>query len=99
MAHPAVTKELIAHLAELARVELTPEENVKYQKDLEEVLSYIDQLNEVDVTGVEPMNGCTELTNIFREDEPQKDALRGQGIGNFPQSQDGYLKVPPVFDK
>lgn len=98
MAHPEVTKELLEHLAKLARLKIQPAEYEKYMKDLSEVLAYVDQLSEVDTTGVSPMNGCTDLINVFREDEPQANNLRGQGVNSFPETQDGYLKVPPVFE-
>lgn len=98
MAHPQITRELLEHLAELARIKIAPAEYEKYIKDLNEVLSYVDQLDEVDVTGVSPMNGCTDLINVFRDDATPANELHGQGVTGFPATQDGYLKVPPVFE-
>lgn len=85
----------VKRYADLARVRLTKEEQDKYQKDLEEVLSHVDKLKQVDVKGVEPMTGGTALKNVFREDVAEPFTEGGLG---FPDEKDGYLKVPKVID-
>jgi len=63
-----LTKQEIEHVAKLARLELTEEEIEKFGSQLSGVLDYIDQLKEVDVTGVEPTAQVTGLVNAWRED-------------------------------
>ncbi len=64
-----LNKEQIQHIAKLARLELTEEELEKYGDQLSNILNYIDQLQEVDVAGVEPTAQITGLDNILRADE------------------------------
>ncbi len=89
----------ILQLAELARLRLTDEELSQYAEDLTKVVEYVEQLNEVDVTGVEPTSQVTGLMNVLRDDEG--DETRGMGTKELealaPEFQDGYVKVPGVF--
>ena len=81
--------------ANLARIRLTDEEEVKYQKDLEEILGHVTELTKVETEGVEPMTGGTELRNVFREDTlVEKDVF----APTFPQESNGHLKVPKILD-
>ncbi len=81
--------------ANLARIQLTDEEQAKYQKDLEENLGYVTELTKVETEGVEPMTGGTELRNVFREDAPgEKDVF----APIFPEESNGHLKVPKILD-
>jgi len=81
--------------ADLARIKLTDEEQVKYQKDLEEILGHVDELTKVETDEVEPMTGGTELRNVFREDLPiEKDVF----APTFSEESNGYLKVPKILD-
>ena len=64
-----LNKEQIQHIAKLARLELTEEELEKYGDQLSNILNYIDQLQEVDVAGVEPTAQITGLDNILRADQ------------------------------
>ncbi len=81
--------------ANLARIRLTDEEETKYQKDLEEILGYVEELTRVKTEGVEPMTGGTELRNVFREDIPgEKDVF----VPAFPEESNGHLKVPKILD-
>lgn len=64
-----LAKEEIQHIADLARLELTDEELEKYGSQLSDVLSYIDQLKEIDVSDTEPTAQVTGLENVLREDE------------------------------
>ncbi len=94
----AITKETIKHLAKLAHLELTPEEEDKLLSDLSKILAHFEELKTLDTSRIEPMTGGTRLKNVFREDEV-KETNRGAGAEAFPESKDGFLKVPPVFEK
>jgi len=97
MASP-INKTTLEHLAKLARIELDPKEEEKLLKDLTEILDYFKELEALDTTDVMPMTGGTDLKNIFREDDERENTDRGAGTELFPESKNGFLKVPPVFE-
>lgn len=92
-----LTKKDLEHLAELARIELREGEENKLQKDLGAILDYFKELQSVNTDGVEPMTGGTELKNILREDVAGGTDDTGKGPEQFPDKQEGFLRVPPVF--
>lgn len=85
----------IKKYARLARIKLSKQEEKKFQKDLEEVLGHVAELEKVDVKGVEPMTGGTSLKNVFREDEEKEGDVFDP---TFPKEKKDYLKVPKVFN-
>ena len=104
-----LTKNDLEHLAELARIDFQENESEKLQKDLGAILDYFKELQELNTDGIAPMTGGTELKNVLREDvSSQKSKVPGpwpgrragksqKGAEAFPDKQDGYLRVPPVF--
>ena len=89
-----LSKEDILKLARLARLRLTEEEVVLYQKELSAILSYVEQLNTVDVTGLEPTYQVTGLTNVTRPDVvTDYDMSQNDLLRNVPQKEDAYIKV------
>lgn len=97
MASP-ITKHTLEHLAKLARIELDPKEEETLLKDLGEVLAYFAELQKLDTSNVVPMAGGTDLRNAFREDAEREHTDRGAGVEAFPEKENGFLKVPPVFE-
>lgn len=101
---PLITKKSLNHLAELAKIELTSEESKKLLKDIKKILSYFEELKEVNTNKVQLMTGGTSLKNIFREDvvdfDKRSEATNSEGriIDAFPEVEKGYLKVPKVFE-
>ena len=93
-----INKKLLKHLAELARLELTPKEEDRLMKDLQDILSHFEELQKLDTAAVKPMTGGTELKNVFREDEERKNKYAGAGVEGFPEKEKGFLKIPPVFE-
>lgn len=94
----SITKETLEHLAELARIELDSKEEGKMLRDLSKILDYFEELKEVDTSAVEPMTGGTILKNAFREDADGEQMNRGAGTDAFPEKENGFLKIPPVFE-
>lgn len=92
-----LTKELITHIAELAHLKLTDEEIKKFQKELSQILDYVNQLNEVDTSNVEPLHHPLPLMNVFREDKVKKSIEREEALKNAPDSTDEFFKVPKVI--
>lgn len=89
----------IDHLLELARIELSSQEKKKIGSDLEKILDYVKQLQEVNTDGVEPMTGGTLLGNICRKDEvdEQKQDMSKELKKSAPCLKDEYFKIPPIF--
>ncbi len=85
-------------MAKLARLDLTKEEKEKLSKDLGQILDYFKELQKLDTEGVEPMTGGTSLSNVMREDTILKRGEAHQGVNQFPENKENYLKVPKVFE-
>lgn len=81
--------------ANLARIQLTDEEEAKYQKNLSEILDHVTELTKVNTDNVAPVTGGTDLRNVFREDTKQEKDIFDP---TFPTEQNGYLKVPKILD-
>lgn len=93
-----ITKHTLEHLAALARIELGEHEKEKLLADLQKIVAYFEELQSLDTSGVTPMTGGTREKNIFREDEERVSTNQGKGVDAFPESEKGFLKVPPVFE-
>ncbi len=93
-----IDKKTLEHLAKLARIELQPQEEEKLLRDLREILGYIEELKEVDTSAIAPMTGGTDFKNVFRDDDGSVNTNQGAGVLAFPESKDGFLKIPPVFE-
>lgn len=91
-----ITEKDVKHVANLARLELTEEETAKYSKQLGELLKYVEQMNEVDTAGVEPMPHAIPLVNVMREDEVSYECTREELMKNAPFEEDGFFRVPKI---
>jgi len=87
----------IAKVALLARLRLGEEEAAKMADQLGDIVSYIDQLNELDTTDVEPMAHAIEAVNVFAADEPAASLPRDQALANAPNRDDECYRVPAVL--
>ena len=88
----------VAYIAGLARLELDPETQACLQKDMEDILAYIEQLEELDVSGIEPTAHATVLTNVVREDVAEESFPRATMLANAPADVDDKLiKVAQVL--
>lgn len=96
-----ITKEDVQHIAHLARIELTREEEERFEHDLSAILQFVDQLNEVDTSGIEPMTGGTHLEQVVRKDEQENTDLEHRVaslIGAVPEKKDRLIQVRSVFE-
>ena len=93
-------KKQIQHIANLARLELTEKELKTYGSQLSDILSYIDQLQEVDVAGVEPIAQVTGLENVMREDEIEEwnGSEREVALGQAPEMEKRQVKVRRILE-
>lgn len=89
-----LTREQVLKLAALSKLKLRNEEIEKFQKELGEILDYVEQLNDVDVEGLEPSYQVTGLKNVFRSDEiGHTQATPEELMSRVPKKKDGYILV------
>lgn len=93
-----ITPDLIKYLETLARITLNEDEEKKVGNELQDILTYIDMLNELDTDGVEAMSHCFPVTNVMREDEVSVSMTPDEIVANAPESQDGCFVVPKTVD-
>ena len=91
------TKE-VEYVALLARLEVTDKETEKFTAQLNDILGYIDKLNEIDTTGVEPMTHAIAVTNAFREDKIVDSIGTEKSLANAPDARGEFFRVPKVID-
>jgi len=88
----------IDYVANLARLELTAAEKQKFAQQLGDILHYVDKLNEVDVTGVEPMAHASPVYNVWQEDIARPGLSVEQALRNAPEQRDQQIAVPKVVE-
>lgn len=94
-----VTGELIDKLAHLSRLQFSDEEKESLKKDLGQMISFIDKLNELDTEGVEPLLHAGSRTNVLREDVVQGAVSCEEALLNAPQKNDQFFLVPKAIKK
>ena len=93
-----ISDETIEYVGILAKLELNDEEKEKAKKDMGSMLDYIDKLNELDTTGVEPMSHVFPVNNVFREDVVVNGDDKDKILKNAPEEKDGSFVVPKTVD-
>jgi len=88
----------IEKVARLARLELSEEERVTFGAQLEQILSYMEQLNQLDTTGVEPTSHAIPIHNVFREDQINASFPQEEVLMIAPDEEDGHFKVPRIIE-
>lgn len=91
-----ITVKDVEHVAKLARLDLTEEEKEKFTKQLGDVLKYVEQMNEVDTTGVKPMAHAFDVVNVMRDDEVVYEQTKEELMANAPDEENGFFKVPKI---
>lgn len=89
--------EKVVEMARLARLELEPEEIEAFTGELNSILEYVDKLQQLDTTGVEPVSHALSVVNAFREDEMAPSLSREEALANAPEANDEAFIVPKVF--
>ncbi len=88
----------VEYVAKLARLEVTEAEKEKFTAQLNDILLYIDQLNELDTKGVAPMSHAIAVTNAFREDKIVESLGTQKALANAPDARGEFFRVPKVID-
>jgi aspartyl-tRNA(Asn)/glutamyl-tRNA(Gln) amidotransferase subunit C len=95
----ALTVEEVQHIARLARLELTPEQQELYREQLSAILEYVARLRELDTTDVPPTAGGGSVSKMpLRADRPRPGLPTGRLLENAPDTEDDQFKIPPVFE-
>ena len=96
----AITRKDVEYVARLARLELSEAEKEQYAGQLENILTYVDTLNEADTSNVPPTNHALNLTNVWREDvcRPCPEGTRERLLNNAPEREDDFFKVRKIIE-
>ena len=94
-----ITDELVDHIANLARLEFQGEKKEAIKADLTKILAFVDQLNQVDTDGVEPLIYMMDSMNVLREDEVKETITQAQALQNAPHKDSDYFKIAKVLKK
>ncbi len=94
----AITRKDVEYVAHLSRIEITGEEAARFTEQLEKIVSYVDKLGEVDVSGVDPLAFAAEAGNVVREDSPADSLTPAEALRNAPQAAGGFFRVPQVIE-
>ncbi|MDF7808685.1 Asp-tRNA(Asn)/Glu-tRNA(Gln) amidotransferase subunit GatC [Pontiellaceae bacterium B12219] len=89
----------VGYVAKLACIDLTDEEKTLFQGQLDQVLNYVEQLNELDVSNVEPTAHAIPIYNVLRKDEVGSSLNHADVIANAPSAADGHIRVPKIIDQ
>jgi len=93
----ALSEKDVQYVAKLARLEVTAEEVAKYTQQLGNILQYVEQLNKLDTSNVEPLTHPLDMKNVFREDLVQPSLTQQEVLSNAPEPQSGHFKVPKIM--
>ena len=93
----SITDKDVQHVAKLARLNLTPEEEQMFTGQLNAILQYAEKLNELDTEGVEPTTHVLHLSNVMRETRYARACLSRRSL-NAPDEEDDQIKVPAVLE-
>lgn len=94
-----VTKEDLENVAGLSRLSIPDSQAEAYLGQLDAILSYMDNLSEVDTANVKPTTYALPMENVFRDDEVRPSLPRELALSNAPLKEDGYFKVPRVLEE
>lgn len=88
----------VRYIAHLARVELTEEEAALFGSQLGQILAYVDQLKQLEVSGIEPTAHALPRVNVLRPDDPRPGLTRAEALANAPAHANGLFLVPKIVE-
>ncbi|QIZ66471.1 Asp-tRNA(Asn)/Glu-tRNA(Gln) amidotransferase subunit GatC [Geobacillus subterraneus] len=93
-----ISIEQVKHVADLARLAITEEEAEMFTKQLDAIITFAEQLNELDTENVPPTSHVLDMRNVMREDIPAPGLPREEVLKNAPDQQDGQFRVPAILE-
>ena len=94
----AINRDTVRYAANLARIELSDEELDHFTGQLDRILAYVDKLNTLNVSSLEPTSHALEMKNVYREDSVKKSLPASEVIKNAPAKENNLFKVPKIID-
>lgn len=94
----SVTNKDVKYVANLARLQLSDEEVNQLKSDMNRILDYMETLNELDTSDVEPLEHVTEMNVLFRKDEAKDPLPHDEALKNAPDADSDYFRVPRVIE-
>ncbi|MBD1382382.1 Asp-tRNA(Asn)/Glu-tRNA(Gln) amidotransferase subunit GatC [Metabacillus arenae] len=93
-----ISIDQVKHVAHLARLAITEEEAEMFTQQLDAIITFAEQLNELDTENVEPTSHVLDMKNVLREDVPAKGLPVEDVVKNAPDHKDGYIRVPSILE-
>jgi aspartyl-tRNA(Asn)/glutamyl-tRNA(Gln) amidotransferase subunit C len=93
----AITSEQVEHIARLARLRFSSEELAGFTEQFNQIVSYVEKLNQVETTGIEPMASVLQSSGSLRDDEPGPMLSAAEALRNAPKKTEGFFSVPKVI--
>ena len=94
----SLTIQTVEHIARLARLSFAEDEKQAFTDQFNKILTYIEKLNELDTSNVEPLTQVTVTSNVLREDVPEKCLTVDEALRNAPSRLENFIKVPKVVE-
>lgn len=94
-----ITRQEVDHVARLARLGLSEDEKERMRTELDSILTYVDKLNQLDTSQVEPTSHVIPMTNVFREDEVRPSLPQEQSLANAPDRHGEFFRVPRILEE
>jgi aspartyl-tRNA(Asn)/glutamyl-tRNA(Gln) amidotransferase subunit C len=93
-----VTREDVAYVARLSRIDLDQHDLDAFVPHMQEILAYVEKLNELDTANIEPMPHVLPMSNVIAEDSPAASIPCDDALQSAPETSDGFFRVPPIID-
>lgn len=94
-----ITEDVVNHIAHLSKLQFEGESKKAIQQDLENIVSFMEVLGEVDTENVEPLIFMNDEINVLREDVPAQTIQKEEALSNAPKRDSDYFRIPKVLDK
>ncbi len=94
----SVSLDQVRYIASLARLRFTEEEEKRLAEEMNEILGYVEKLNELDTSGVPPMSHVLDLHNVTRKDVVETRISREEALKNAPDADSAYIRAPKVIE-
>jgi aspartyl-tRNA(Asn)/glutamyl-tRNA(Gln) amidotransferase subunit C len=94
-----ITEEIVDHIAHLARLEFEGADKDAIRSDMENIITFMDRLNELDTENAEPLIFMSDEVNRLREDVAQVSIIQKEALKNAPKKDSDYFRIPKVLDK
>lgn len=95
----SLSKADVENIAKLARLKVTEEEKEKFVGQVNQILKYVEKLNEIDTDDIEPLSHTLDIKNVFREDRAKASLSQEKALENAPAKTDKFFRVPKVVFK